>query len=151
MRHPNLPCMCFWKGQQMIPYRCHRFIRSHIAWARWFRFCWHDGSQHTRSHGLHQCYTNSAVWVKQSSKHLWVVHQESNTAKETLLSKIKYEQFAAHYNCSIKHIHSDNGIFNKSVFVKSCKAAHQKRTFAASEHTGKMVASSATFIYSPVK
>jgi hypothetical protein len=83
----------------------------------------------TNGRPSHRRYTNSTVWVDQSSKHLWVDHQETKTAKETLISKIKYEQFAARFGRSIKHIHSDNGIFAKSVFVASCDAAHQRHTF----------------------
>jgi hypothetical protein len=64
-------------------------------------------------------YTNSTVWVDQSSKHLWVNHQESKTAIETLTSKVRYKQFAARYDCTIKHIHSDTVIFAKTAFVQS--------------------------------
>jgi hypothetical protein len=57
-------------------------------------------------------------------------HQECKTAIETLTSKVRYKQFAAHYNRTIKHIHSDNVIFAKTAFVnKSCQAEQQKHMF----------------------
>ena len=74
-------------------------------------------------------YTNSTVWVDQSTKHIWVDHQETKTGKETLQSKIRYEKFAARYSREVQHIHSDNGIFAKNEFVTHCAANNQTHTF----------------------
>jgi hypothetical protein len=74
-------------------------------------------------------YTKSALWVDQSTKHIWVDHQETKTGKETLESKIQYKQFSARYSRAVKHIHSDNGIFAKSEFVTHCEANSQSHAF----------------------
>jgi hypothetical protein len=57
-------------------------------------------------------------------KHFFVNHQGTKTGKETLLSKVNYEQFAVGNSCKVHHIHSDNG-----TFVQSCEAANQNHSF----------------------
>lgn len=74
-------------------------------------------------------YTNSTVWVNKVSQYLRVDHQETMTAKETLLSKEMLESFAATHNRRIKHIHSDNGIYAKSSFINHMKQKCQSYSF----------------------
>ena len=73
-------------------------------------------------------YTSTNLWVDHSSKYLWLDHQEAPNSANALQSKIKFETFAEKYGCTIKHIHSDNGIYTAKSFVDHCDGKRQKHT-----------------------
>jgi hypothetical protein len=49
--------------------------------------------------------------------------------KSTLESKVGFESFAKRFNVSIKHIHSDNGVFATKVFQDHIDASDQHQSF----------------------
>jgi hypothetical protein len=73
-------------------------------------------------------YTSTNLWVDHSSKYLWLDHQEAPNSANALQSKIKFETFAEKYGRTIKHIHSDNGIYTAKSFVDHCDGKRQKHT-----------------------
>ena len=82
----------------------------------------------TRGRPSRKRYNSPNVWSDHSSKFIWSDHQEEKTAESALQSKVSFETFAARYDVKIKHIHSDNGIFNSKAFIKHYNKQKQKRT-----------------------
>jgi hypothetical protein len=80
----------------------------------------------TKSKRHHTCAT---VWCDHVSRFLWSHLQESTNAVTTLQSKVEFEAFAPHYGHSIKHIHSDNQIFDSKAFTKAVELANQSQSF----------------------
>jgi hypothetical protein len=71
------------------------------------------------------CHTCATVWCDHVSRFLWSHLQESTNAVTTLQSKVEFEAFAQRYGHSIKHIHSDNQIFDSKAFTKAVELADQ--------------------------
>ena len=62
---------------------------------------------------------------------IWIEHQVSLGAGETLLAKESFEQWLFdNGGVTIKHVHSDNGVFSADVFVDDCKKKVQKQSFS---------------------
>jgi len=74
-------------------------------------------------------YTCATLWVDHFTKFLWTNLQESTGTAATLESKTAFEAFAKWYDRHIKHIHSNNQIFNSKPFVKHCENQSQSQSF----------------------
>jgi hypothetical protein len=74
-------------------------------------------------------YDTVTMWVDHFSRFLYAHCQEDATTKSTLESKVGFESFAKRYNVSIKHIHSDNGVFATKVFQEHVEASAQHQSF----------------------
>lgn len=62
---------------------------------------------------------------------LWVENQVSLGAGETILAKESFEQWLRETaGVEIKHLHSDNGVFNANEFVADCKDKDQSQSFS---------------------
>ena len=81
----------------------------------------HAGSKHW--------YNCAMLWCDHTSWFLWSHLQESTNAVTTLKSKVSFKTFARQYNQHIKHIHSNNQIFNSKVFMQSVKNSDQSQSF----------------------
>jgi transposase InsO family protein len=75
-------------------------------------------------------YDTVTLWVDHFSKFLYAHCQEDATVKSTLESKVGFESFAQRYNVSLKHIHSDNGVFALKVFKDHVEASDQHQSFS---------------------
>jgi hypothetical protein len=74
-------------------------------------------------------YDTATLWVDHYSRFLYGHCQEDATVKSTLESKVGFESFAKWFNVSIKHIHSDNGVFATKVFQDHVDASDQHQLF----------------------
>jgi len=63
---------------------------------------------------------------------IWVKNQVSLGARETILSKVKFEEWLWEQAAAeIRHLHSDNGIFTSDVFRNDCDNKGQSQSFSA--------------------
>ena len=84
----------------------------------------HAGSVTTSKHW----YNCAMLWCNHTSQFLWSHLQESTNAVATLKSKVGFETFAQQYNQRIKHIHSNNQIFNSKAFMQSVENSDQSQS-----------------------
>ena len=71
-------------------------------------------------------YSAGAIFVDQASKFVYVSHQVSTTASETVRSKHRFEAFAASFGVTVKSYLADNHPFDKSEWTTDC--ANQQQT-----------------------
>ena len=71
-------------------------------------------------------YSAGAIFVDQASKFVYVLHQVSTTASETVRSKHQFEAFAASFSVTVKSYLADNHPFDKSEWTTDC--ANQQQT-----------------------
>ncbi|KAL7487907.1 hypothetical protein ACHAW6_013533, partial [Cyclotella cf. meneghiniana] len=85
----------------------------------------HSGHSSTR-HG----YVGGTIWVDHASQ--WIFHspQHSLNAADTLRGKLLLEREAADVGAAIRSIHTDNGVFNSTLFRDHCSARLQKLRFS---------------------
>ena len=76
-------------------------------------------------------YTCGTLYVDHGSGHIFVYPQFSTDAPETLTSKHHLETLAKIDGFSIKHYHSDNGVFASAAIKSDCDVQTQKYTFSA--------------------
>eukprot|EP00804_Cyclotella_cryptica_P001025 CCRYP_008339-RA/>CCRYP_008339-RA protein AED:0.22 eAED:0.23 QI:0/-1/0/1/-1/1/1/0/190 len=66
-----------------------------------------------------------------ASKYIHVQNQVSLGAGETVNAKIGFEEWLWEQSClSVKHYHSDNGVFAAKLFKDACKEEHQSQSFS---------------------
>jgi hypothetical protein len=76
-------------------------------------------------------YTCGTIYVDHASGFMFVGHQKSTSAAETIRSKLlMIEQEAKDVGVTIKKYHSDNGIFSSSEFKDHCKLLDQEQSFS---------------------
>lgn len=76
-------------------------------------------------------YDCGTIYVDHASGFIFVNHQTSTSAPDTIRGKMQLEHEAAAVNVKIKRYHSDNGVFSSSEFRSHCKMLDQKLTFSA--------------------
>jgi len=76
------------------------------------------------------------LWVDHFSRFLFGHLQEDKGAKAALESKINFEKFAKQYGHfakqyghTIRHIHSDNGVFRSKAFIDAMDESNQTHSF----------------------
>ena len=77
-------------------------------------------------------YTVACVFVDHYSQLVFVQHQISTTAEETVQSKHAFERHAKTFGVEIKSYRADNNPFNSRVFRESCAATNQRIDFCGS-------------------
>ena len=62
---------------------------------------------------------------------IWVKYQVSLGAGETIISKIRLEEWLWEMAAAkISHLHSDNEVFTADMFCEDCKSKHQSQSFS---------------------
>ena len=89
------------------------------------RRLWGYGKE--KDEDLYNCGT---VFHDMASSYIWMELQSDGSAAETLLGKIRFEDYLATFGVSIKHLHSDNGIYIAKKFRDDCSSKGQKQTFS---------------------
>ena len=69
------------------------------------------------------------MWVDHYSRFLHAHCQEDAMVKSTLESTVGFESFAKRYNVTLRHIHSDNGIFTNKAFKDNVELSNQTHSF----------------------
>lgn len=75
-------------------------------------------------------YTCGTIYVDHASGFVFVGHQRTTSAEETIRSKMIVEQSAKDAGFSIKEYHSDDGIFSSKEFKQHCTSQGQKQSFS---------------------
>ena len=76
-------------------------------------------------------YHGGTVYIDAASGLVYVEIQVSLGAEETLVGKHKFEQVVMDLgSVTVKRYHSDNGVFDTTVFREDCVANEQKQTFS---------------------
>ena len=75
-------------------------------------------------------YTCGTIFVDHCSGHIFVHPQKTNSAEETIRSKLLVEREAADVGKKIKAYHLDNGVFNSDEFRSHCEELDQELTFS---------------------
>jgi hypothetical protein len=83
----------------------------------------------TSGHPSRHRYNTVTLWVNHFSRFLYAHCQEDTTIKSTLESKVGFKSFAKRFNISIKHVHSDNGVFTMKLFQDHVAASDQHQSF----------------------
>jgi hypothetical protein len=74
-------------------------------------------------------YTCATVFVDQATGYGYIHLQKSTGAEEMLVAKAAFETHMNTVAVSIRHYHSDNGIFADNGFREACKGARHHLTF----------------------
>jgi hypothetical protein len=85
-----------------------------------------DSGYSSSRHG----YTCGTIYVDHASGFVFVGHQRTTSAEETIRSKVIVEQAAKDAGFKIKKYHSDNGIFSSKEFKQHCKSQDQEQSFS---------------------
>jgi transposase InsO family protein len=85
-----------------------------------------DSGYSSSRHG----YTCGTIYVDHASGFVFVGHQRTTSAEETIRSKVLVEQAAKDAGFKIKKYHSDNGIFSSKEFKQHCKSQDQEQSFS---------------------
>jgi hypothetical protein len=81
-------------------------------------------AQHKRFHG-------GTIFNDAASGVIWVEHQVSLGAGETICAKERFEQWLYELSCmEVTRYHSDNGVFTAAEFQEDCKLKHQQQTYS---------------------
>ena len=75
-------------------------------------------------------YTCGTVFHDMASSYIWMEFQSDGSAGETLKGKIRFEDYLSTLGVSIKHLHSDNGIYIAKDFQDDCSSKGQKQSFS---------------------
>jgi len=75
-------------------------------------------------------YTCGTVYHDMATSYIHMEFQSDGSAEETLIGKIQFEQFLGDFGVTIKHLHSDNGIYIAKDFREDCARKGQKQTFS---------------------
>ena len=75
-------------------------------------------------------YTCGTIYVDHASGFMFVRHQTTTAASETIRSKLLLEREARDVGVRIKRYHSDNGVFSSAEFKSHCDELNQKLTFS---------------------
>ncbi len=91
--------------------------------ARLFSGYGHE-AQHNQFHG-------GTIFNDAASGAIWVEHQVSLGAGETICAKEQFEEWLYELSCvEVAQYHSDNGVFTAAEFQEDCKLKHQQQTFS---------------------
>ncbi len=74
-------------------------------------------------------YLHCTMWVDAFSKYIHSHLQEEKTTKATLVSKDSFETFSKRFDVSIRHVHSDNGVFRSKAFTQHCDLLSQSFSY----------------------
>jgi hypothetical protein len=77
-------------------------------------------------------YCGGTLFVDHASRKVFVHHQSSLRASDTLIGKRLLERTANQYGIKIKRYHADNGTFASQEFGNDCEAKSQQLSFSAS-------------------
>jgi len=83
----------------------------------------------TRGLPSNLCYKYCNFWVDHYSKYVFPTFHVTKEASEIMMSKQCFEDFARHFNMSIKSIRTDNGVYASTVFQKACTDNNQNLMF----------------------
>ncbi|KAL7482892.1 LOW QUALITY PROTEIN: hypothetical protein ACHAW6_008543 [Cyclotella cf. meneghiniana] len=75
-------------------------------------------------------YTCSTIYVDHCSTFLFIHHQLTTAASDTICGKMLLESEAADVGVTIKQYHSDNGIFSSAEFCEHCTCLGQTLHFS---------------------
>eukprot|EP00956_Cyclotella_meneghiniana_P008409 scaffold11297_cov41-Cyclotella_meneghiniana.AAC.1 len=75
-------------------------------------------------------YNCGTIYVDHATGFVFVRHQTSTSAQETIRSKMLLEREARDVGVSIKKYHSDNGVFSSKEFRSHCDELNQKLSFS---------------------
>ena len=73
-------------------------------------------------------YNYTTLWVDMVTKYIHATHLEAENTQTVIQSKLAFERFAKRFNRTIKHIHSDNDVFNSKDFDETIATANQTHT-----------------------
>jgi hypothetical protein len=77
------------------------------------------------------CYHGGTIFRDAASKYIHVENQVSLSAGETVMSKLKFEEWLwEQARVSVRHYHSDNGVFTSSLFKEACAEEKQSQSFS---------------------
>jgi hypothetical protein len=77
------------------------------------------------------CYHGGTIFRDAASKYIRVENQVSLSAGETVMSKLKFEEWLwERARVSVHHYHSDNGVFTSSLFKEACAEERQSQSFS---------------------
>jgi transposase InsO family protein len=76
-------------------------------------------------------YHGGTIFRDAASKYIHVENQVSLGAGDTTVAKLKFEEWLwEQARVSVRHYHSDNGVFQAEIFTDACKEAHQTQSFS---------------------
>jgi transposase InsO family protein len=75
-------------------------------------------------------FTCGTIYADHASGHLFVNHQKTTAASDTIRGKMLVEQEAAEVGVTIKSYHTNNGIFSSKEFRAHCQALKQCLSFS---------------------
>ena len=75
-------------------------------------------------------YSGGTIFVDHASKVIFVRHQVSPGAEETVRSKHAFERFADEHGVSVRSYHADNGVFQAQPFKADCAKQEQPIDFS---------------------
>jgi len=79
----------------------------------------------------HNRFQGGTIFNDAGSGAIWVEHQVSLGAGETLCAKERFEEWLYEQSCAeVKRYHSDNGVFVAAEFRADCASKHQQQTFS---------------------
>ena len=85
-------------------------------------------------------YHGGTIFHNAASKYIHVENQVSLGVGETVHSKLKFEEWLwEEVIVSVKHYHSNNGVFTAVLFSKSWAERRQRQVFVVWEHSIKML------------
>jgi hypothetical protein len=77
------------------------------------------------------CYHGGTIFRDTASKYIHVENQVSLSVGETVMSKLKFEEWLwEQARVSVCHYHSDNGVFTLSLFEEACAQEKQTQSFS---------------------
>jgi transposase InsO family protein len=76
-------------------------------------------------------YHGGTIFRDAASKYIHVENQVSLSAGETVMSKLKFEEWLwEQARVSVRHYHSDNGVFTSELFKEACAEEKQTQSFS---------------------
>ena len=76
-------------------------------------------------------YHGGTIFRDAAAKYIHVENQVSLGAGKTTMAKLKFKQLLwEQAHASVKHYHSDNGIFHEEIFTDSCQEEGQTQSFS---------------------
>ena len=80
---------------------------------------------------LHNRFQGGTIFNEAALGAIWVEHQVSLGAGETLCAKDRFEEWLYELSCAeVKRYHSDNGVFSAAKFRDDCDLKRQLQTFS---------------------
>jgi hypothetical protein len=75
-------------------------------------------------------YTCGAIYADHASGKLFIQHQHSTAASDTIRGKLRVEQEATEFGVKVKRYHTDNGVFCSAEFRRHCDDLGQVLSFS---------------------